>query len=147
AANHFCIGFDVASNTVYDIPVWIGIDFHGAFDCRVHDNKVYNCRHGICLQGSSNAAGDFAGGKNSSTDNRVTIARMNGEATTVTAVPRLGISVNGGKAVRHRSISVRNNTIDGYGDSKNTSFSIQHTFTTDVDISNNRVLNWKGYGC
>jgi hypothetical protein len=72
---------------------------------------------------------------------------MNGDPTTVTAVPRLGISLNGGAHVRHRAVSVHNNTIDGFGDNQHTSFSLQHTYTSGVDISGNRVTDWRGYGC
>jgi parallel beta-helix repeat protein len=146
-AHPFCSDFDVGFNVVHDIPLWVGIDFHGAYECRAHDNKVYNCRHGILIQGSSGMAVDFAGEHNSIIGNSITTQRMNGEPTTISEVTRLGISINGGKVVPHRSISVRENVIDGYGDSKNTSFSLQHTYTTDVDISNNRITNWSGYGC
>lgn len=147
ARNHFCIAFEIARNTVHNIPVWVGIDCHGAYDCNAHDNRVFNCRHGLLIQGSSDTAKDFAGDHNSITNNSVTTRRMNGDPTTVTAIPRLGISIDGGKRVRHRYVTVRDNTIDGFGDSKHTSFSIQHTYTSDVEISNNRVLNWRGYGC
>lgn len=147
AANPFCINFLVAHNVVHDVPLWAGIAFHGAFDCRAHSNQVYNCRHGLVLQGSSGAAVDFAGENNSVVDNAVTTGQMNGGPTTVTAVPRLGISVNGGKLVHHRAISVKNNLIDGYGDSQHTSFSLQHTFTSNVEIAGNRVTRWRGYGC
>ena len=124
-----------------------GIDFHGAYDCRAQSNQVYNCRHGLLLQGSSGAGVDFAGENNSVVGNAVTTARINGGPTTVTAVPRLGISVNGGKLVHNRAVSVRNNSIDGYGDSQHTSFSLQHTFTSDVEIGSNEVTRWRGYGC
>ena len=147
AANPFCTGFEVANNTVHDVPLWSGIDFHGAYECQAHDNKVYNCRNGLLLQGSSGAGANFAGEHNSVIDNTVTTSQMNGEPTTVTSVVRLGISVNGGKLVHHRTIVVRGNTIDGYGDSHSTSFSLQHTNTSDVEISNNRVTNWRGPGC
>jgi parallel beta-helix repeat protein len=147
AANPFCTGFEVAGNTVYDIPLWSGIDFHGAYECQAHNNSVYNCRNGILLQGSSGAGVDFAGERNSVTSNTVTTSQKNGSPTSITSVVRLGISVNGGKRVRHRSIVVHDNTIDGYGDIHSTSFSLQHTYTSDVEISNNRVTNWRGYGC
>jgi hypothetical protein len=147
AANPFCTGFEIAGNTVFDIPLWAGIDFHGAYECLAHNNSVYNCRHGILLQGGSNAAVEFAGEHNSVTSNVVTTSRQNGDPTTISAPNRLGISVNGGKRVHHRSIVVRDNSIDGYGDSKNQSCSLQHTFTSDVEISNNRVTNWRGYAC
>jgi hypothetical protein len=147
AVNPFCIGFEVAGNTVYDIPLWAGIDFHGAYDCQAHNNNVYNCRHGMLLQGSSNAGADFAGENNSVTGNNVTTRRMNGEPTTITETTRLGISVNGGKRVRHRAIAVRDNSVDGYGDSHNTSSSIQHTNTAALEIVNNRITNWRGYAC
>jgi len=62
-------------------------------------------------------------------------------------VPRLGISINGGARVRHRAVTVRGNTIDGFGDNQHTSFSLQHTYTSAVDISANRVSDWRGYGC
>jgi len=147
ATNPFCTGFEIAGNTVADIPLWAGIDFHGAYECQAHNNNVYNCRHGILLQGGSNAAVDFAGEHNSVTGNTVTTSRMNGDPTTISAPNRLGISVNGGKRVHHRSIVVRDNTIDGYGDSHNLSCSLQHTFTSDVELSKNRVTNWRGYAC
>jgi parallel beta-helix repeat protein len=147
AANRFCIDFEVAHNTVQDIPLWAGIDFHGAYDCRAHDNQVYNCRHGMMLQGSSGNAVDFAGENNSVESNSVTTRRLNGEPTTVTALSRLGISVNGGKIVHNRAISIKNNAIDGYGDARHTSFSLQHTFTSNLEISRNQVTNWQGYGC
>ena len=147
AANPFCVAFEVAGNTVLDIPLWAGIDFHGAYDCQVHKNSVYNCRHAILLQGSSNAGADFAGENNAVVDNVVTSSRQNGEPTTITETTRLGISINGGKRVRHRSITVRDNTIDGYGDPHNTSSSVQHTNTAHVEIIGNRISNWRGYAC
>ncbi len=146
-ANPFCTAFEIGGNTVFDIPLWAGIDFHGAYECQAHNNKVYNCRHGLLLQGGSNAAVDFAGEHNSVTGNTLTTSRMNGDPTTITEAMRLGISVNGGKRVRHRSIVVRDNSVDGYGDSHNTSCSIQHTNTSDAEIANNRITNWSGYGC
>jgi hypothetical protein len=146
-ANPFCSEFDVAFNTVYDIPLWVGVDFHGAYDCRARNNSVFNCRHGVTMQGSSGDAVGFGGENNEAVSNAVTTRRMNGEPTTVTAVPRLGISINGGAQVRHRAVTVRDNTIDGYGDSRNTSFSLQHTYTSAVEISANRISDWRGYGC
>jgi parallel beta-helix repeat protein len=147
AKNPYCTGFTISGNTVFDIPLWAGIDHHGAYDCNTRGNKVYNCRHGILLQGGSNAAVDFGGEHNSVTGNSVTTSRMNGGPTTITETMRLGISVNGGKIVPHRTIVVSDNTIDGYGDSQNTSPSIQHTYTTGLEVSNNRITNWRGYGC
>jgi len=147
AANPFCTDFDVAFNTVHDIPVWVGVDFHGAYDCHARGNRVFNCRHGVLLQGSSGDATGFGGENNEVINNAATTRQMNGEPTTVTAVPRLGISVNGGERVRHRAVVVRANTIDGFGDSHNTSFSLQHSYTSAVEISGNRVTDWRGYGC
>jgi len=143
----FCSDFDVAYNTVQDIPLWVGVDFHGAFDCHARNNSVFNCRHGVLLQGSSGDAQGFGGENNEVVGNAVTTRRMNGDPTTVTAVPRLGISINGGARVRHRAVTVRGNTIDGFGDSVHTSFSLQHTNTSAVDISANRVSDWRGYCC
>jgi hypothetical protein len=147
AAHPFCTDFDVAFNTVYDIPVWVGVDFHGAYDCHARSNRVFNCRHGVLVQGSSGDATGFGGENNEVINNSVTTRRMNGEPTTVTAVPRLGISVNGGEHVRHHAVSVHANTIDGFGDSHGTSFSLQHSYTSAVEISGNRVTDWHGYGC
>ncbi len=146
-ANPFCTDFDVAFNTVHDIPLWVGVDFHGAYDCHARSNRVFNCRHGVLLQGSSGEGVGFGGENNEVINNAVTTRQMNGEPTTVSAVPRLGISVNGGAQVRHRSVSVRANTIDGFGDSRNTSFSLQHSYTSAVEVSGNRVTDWRGYGC
>jgi hypothetical protein len=146
-ANPFCTDFDVAFNTVYDIPLWVGVDFHGAYDCHARNNRVFNCCHGVLLQGSSGDATGFGGENNEVINNAVTTRQMNGEPTTVTRVTRLGISVNAGDHVRHRAVSVRANTIDGFGDSHGTSFSLQHSYTSGVEISGNRVTDWRGYGC
>lgn len=147
AANPFCSDFDVAYNTVYDIPVWIGVDFHGAYDCHARNNSVFNCRHGVMLEGSSGDAVEFGGENNEVISNTMTTRRRNGEPTTVTAISRVGIGVNGGARVHHRAVTVRGNTIDGFGDSKHTSFSLEHSYTTGIDISSNRVTDWRGYGC
>lgn len=147
AANPFCSDFVIEQNTVQDIPLWTGIDFHGAYDCRVEANKVYNCRNGILVQGSSGPAVEFAGSNNTVVGNMVTTGRSDGGPTTITEITRLGISVNGGRLVHHRSISVIDNSIEGYGDSRHTSFSLQHTYTSDVSIRGNRVTAWSGYGC
>jgi hypothetical protein len=146
-ANPFSIGMLVEGNTVYDIPLWAGIDFHGAWDCTANANHVYNCRNALMMQGSSRDGVDYSGENNKVTNNSVTTRRLHGEPTTITEVTRLGISVNGGHKIRHRAVVVQNNTIDGYGDTKNTSFALQHSNTTGVDISGNRLTNWLGYGC
>ena len=145
--NPFCSDFDVAFNTVHDIPLWVGVDFHGAYDCRARNNSVFNCCHGVLLQGSSGDAQPFGGENNEVINNAVTTRQMNGAPTTVTSVPRLGISINGGARVPHRSVTVRGNTIDGFGDNRHTSFALQHTYASAVDISANRVSDWRGYGC
>jgi len=145
--NPFCTGIEVAHNVVEDVPLWCGIDFHGAYECHAHNNEVYNCRNGLTLQGSSGMATGFAGENNSAEDNTVTINRKSGEPSTITSDIRLGVSVNGGKVLRHRSIIVKNNTIDGYGDAKHTSFALQHTYTENAEISSNHLTRWRGYGC
>ena len=145
--NAFCRNISIADNVVEDIPVWSGIDFHGAYDCEAVRNEVYNCRNGVLLQGSSGDAVKFGGANNRVADNRVTIRRRDGGPTTITLVPRLGISVNGGSVVPHRAVTVENNRIDGYGDSQHTSFALQHTYTSGVMIRGNRLDNWHGYGC
>jgi hypothetical protein len=146
-ANPFCTNMLVEGNTAYDNPLWAGVDFHGAWDCTARANHVYNCRHGLTMQGSSGDAIDYGGANNTVVDNSVTTRRLNGDPTQVTAVPRLGISVNGGHRHRQDRVVVANNSIDGYGDSAHTSFALQHTNTTNVEISGNKVTNWKGYGC
>jgi parallel beta-helix repeat protein len=134
-------------NTVFDNPLWTGIDFHGAWNCSAHDNHVYNCRNGLLLQGSSGDGVDYSGANNSVTNNLVTTLRLNGGPSTITSVTRLGISVNGGHKIRHRSVVVRSNTIDGYGDTRYSSFALQHTNNTGVEISANKITNWRGYCC
>jgi hypothetical protein len=99
------------------------------------------------MQGSSGDAIDYSGANNTVIGNSVTTRRLNGDPTTVTAVPRLGISINGGHKHRHERVVVQNNSIDGYGDSAHTSFALQHTNTTGVDVSGNKLSNWKGWGC
>jgi Right handed beta helix region len=146
-ANPFCSNMLVEGNTVYDNPLWSGIDFHGAWDCTARANHVYNCRHGLLMQGSSGDAIDFSGANNTVVDNSVTTRRLNGDPTTITIPTRLGISVNGGHRHRHEHIVVANNKIDGYGDSAHGSFALQHTNTTGVEIAGNKLTNWKGWGC
>jgi hypothetical protein len=147
AANPFCTDFDVAFNTVYDIPVWIGVDFHGAYDCHARNNSVFNCRHGVMLEGSSGDAVGFGGENNEVVSNAMTTRRRNGEPTTVAAISRVGIGVNGGVRVHHRGVTVRGNTIDGFGDSNHTSFALEHSYTSGIDISSNRLSDWRGYAC
>jgi parallel beta-helix repeat protein len=146
-ANPFCSNMLVEGNTAYDNPLWTGIDFHGAWDCTARGNHVYNCRHGVLMQGSSGDGIDYSGSANTVIGNSVTTKRLNGDPTQVTQPTRLGISVNGGHRHRHEHIVVQNNAIDGYGDSAHGSFALQHTNTTGVEISGNKVSNWKGYGC
>jgi hypothetical protein len=146
-ANPFCTNMLVEGNTAYDNPLWTGVDFHGAWDCTARANHVYNCRHGVTVGGGSGDAIDYSGANNTVVDNSVTTRRLNGDPTTVTAVPRLGISVNGGHRHRQEHLIVANNSIDGYGDSVHSSYALQHTNTTGVEITNNKLTNWRGWAC
>lgn len=145
--NHFCIGVDVGHNFIHDIPLWLGIDFHGAFDCDVHDNRVYNCW--TAIQVASAGGTLYAGENNSVVNNVCDIAQYNGSATTVVNPAPMGITVNGGAAGAgqyHVGVRVIGNEIVGYGNPSGNSYSIQASFTDSAVIADNIIRNWAGYG-
>jgi hypothetical protein len=113
--NPFCIDVDVGFNEVRDVPLWTGIDFHGAYDSLVHHNRTYNCHRGIQVSSSSNAGLNYAGENNAIVDNVVYGPQINGNATTDLAGFQAGIVVNGGSVLTHRGITVRGNHIYAVG--------------------------------
>jgi hypothetical protein len=115
ATNPFCIDVDVGYNEVRDVPLWNGIDSHGAYDTQYHHNRVYNCHRGLQLSGSSNAGGNYAGENNYVTDNVVYGFQINGNPTTDVSGFQAGLVVNGGSVTQHRSVVVRNNSFFGLG--------------------------------
>lgn len=145
ALNPFCTDFDVSYNEVYDIPLWEGVDAHGAYETHFHHNKIYNCANPISLAGSSGAAANYAGWNNSVTDNVCTTLRRDGTASTISVTPRTGIGVSGGSTVPHQNVFVARNTVDGYGDNVVSSHSIQAKQCLRANITKNTITNWKGY--
>jgi hypothetical protein len=143
-ANHFPIGIDVGHNYVHDIPLWIGIDFHGAFDCDVHDNRVNNCWTAIQVASGN----DYGGENNIIRDNVCNINTADGGATTVVNTAPMGITINGGGTSRHVNCRVEGNVILGYGNSLSppTAYSIQASFVEKAIISGNTFGSWQGYG-
>lgn len=146
AVNPFCIDVDVSFNTVYDIPLWTGIDAHGAYDCTFSFNKVYNCRRGIQVASSSGAAVNYAGEGNEISFNTITSRKRDGSATTVAGGLIDGITVNGGSTVMHRGVRVVGNDIEGCGDTTNASASMSFARVREAVILCNTIRNWAGVG-
>lgn len=143
-ANPFCIDCDISFNTVYDIPVWRGIDFHGGYECRANHNAVYNCKWPIGLSASSGGAAAYAGENNQVNHNFITSKRRDGSATTVGTLDSLAIVLNGGSTVRHTNIECIGNTIDGYGlSTASGSGSIEATLVRNATVRDNKIRNWQ----
>jgi hypothetical protein len=146
AANPFCIDFKVHHFTSYDIPLWVGADAHGGYECEIHDFSIYNCRHGAHMASGSGSALNYGGENCKIHSGTITTKKRDGTATSVAAVDRLGVVINGGATVAGRNAQVYGLTIDGYGDSSNTSASITTSFTNNASIRDITLTNWKGYG-
>jgi len=144
AVNPFCNAWDVSANVVHDIPLWTGVDAHGGYELTIHDNAVYNCRHGILCGGGSGDASNYGGENKCVRENFVTTKRRDGSATTVSAVDRYGIIVSGGTTVRSVGCAVLGNTIEGYGDAVVSSYPIEATFADAVEIRGNVIRDWRG---
>lgn len=143
AANPFCIDGHADFNTVYDVPSWRGVDFHGGFECTANFNHIYNTKYPIGLCSGSGSAAGYAGENNQVIGNTMTSKRVDGSATTVASLDGVAIVLNGGATVKHTSIVCFGNTIDGYGLNSAESFSISATNTRGAYIAGNRFTNWQ----
>ena len=145
AANPFCSDWIIEGCTVYDVPLWRGLDAHGGFAVHFRNNEIYNCALPIGLCSSSGDAINYAGADNSVVGNRITRRRRDGSPTQVNA--NVGaIIVNGGSTARHRRVTVIDNEVDGYGESGHRWHSIAAVYCTDALIVGNRIGDWAGYG-
>lgn len=144
AVNPFCNDWDISANVVHDVVLWTGIDAHGGYELTVHDNAVYNCRHGILLGGGSGDAANYGGEAKCVRDNFITTRKRDGTATGVTATDRYGIIVNGGTTVRSRDCHVLANVVEGYGDAVVSSYPIEATFVDAAQIRGNVIRDWRG---
>jgi hypothetical protein len=145
ATNPFCISGDCSGNTVLNVSVWEGIDAHGGYGINFHDNKVYNCAIGVALAGGSGAAAGYSGEDNIIADCEVYLNQIDGTATTVATVG-IGIEMKGGTTVLHNKVSCTGNTVDGYGNTTVSSYSIEMSNCTNFVCSGNKINNWEGYG-
>ena len=145
-ANPFCIDFKVHDFTVYDVPLWTGADGHGGHEVEFYNFHVYNCRGGAHLASGSGDALNYGGDNTKIYNFHITTKRRDGSATTISAVDRNGIVLNGGTSRSAVSAMCFNGTVDGYGDAINSSHVIQALWCDDVKIHDITMTNWKGYG-
>jgi len=159
--HHFCIGITVRDNFIHDISPWVGIDFHGAFDCVIESNQVYNCWTGVQIGSAAGAGmteGQGYGAENCIVAfNQVNTQQYDGTPGTQTAPETYGITVNGGVtsdvvagATGERATGMRiiGNVINGCGNTASppTGFSIQASYLENPIIQGNLIRNWMGYG-
>lgn len=145
-ANPFCNDFEIAGNTVYDIPLWTGIDGHGGYEIRVHHNQVNNCYIPIQITKSSGGAILYAGENNSVTDNIVSSLKRDGSATTVASFDAYAINVSGGSTVLHSNPRASGNTIIGYGLNSVAGGSMLCQHARNAIIKNNIITTWQRHG-
>jgi len=147
ALNPFCQDWDILANFVEEVPVWVGIDAHGAYGVRASNNNVYNCKGGIHIAGSSGDAAGYAGWDNEVTYNLVDSRKSTGLAGTS---PNLGLGINvaGGATLYGRRLWVVGNTVYGYGIVSNSGGtpSISAEATVGAVVSGNVVESWGGVG-
>lgn len=145
AAHPFCSDWVVDECTIYDVPIWRGLDAHGAYETHFINNKIFNCGLPIGLSASSGDAAAYAGWDNSVTGNVIDARKRDGTATTTTA-QRGAIIINGGTTVRHKRVSCKGNKIYGYGLTTNAWENISASYVEDATITENQLDNWEGNG-
>lgn len=145
AVNPFCWDWVVEGCTVYDIPLWTGLDAHGCYETHFVDNNIFNCGIGINQSSQSGAGFQYAGWDNSVVGNVVDMRRRDGTATTTTT-QKAGIIVNGGSIVRNLRPTVARNKVYGAGVAPSTWNSIEATLTQDAIIVDNQIESWTGFG-
>lgn len=145
AAHPFCSDWVVDGCTIYDVPIWRGLDAHGAYETHFINNKIFNCGLPIGLSASSGDAAAYAGWDNSVTGNVIDARKRDGTATTTTA-QRGAIIINGGTTVRHKRVSCKGNKIYGYGLTTNAWENISASYVEDATITENQLDNWEGNG-
>lgn len=133
----------VTHNIVEDCP-WQGIDVHGTNQYDVSYNKVFACRWGISVTGSSGDATDYAGAENNCSFNLVD-ARTRSGALSGREWTGFGVNVQGGSIVTQRRTKCVGNTILFYGIISNSNHaSIQVTYATGAIVQGNIIDFWKG---
>jgi hypothetical protein len=133
----------VTHNVVEDTP-WQGIDVHGAYYYDVSYNKVFACRWGISVTGSSGDATGYAGAENSCSFNLVD-ARTRAGDTSGREWTGFGVNVQGGANETQRRVKCIGNTILFHGVVSNSNHAaIQATRATGVIIQGNIIDYWKG---
>lgn len=143
AANPFCIDGHIDNNTIYDVPSWRAVDFHGGFECSANFNRIYNTKYPIGMCSSSGAASAYAGENNEVIGNTITSKRVDGSATTVASLDGVAIVLNGGTTVQHYNVQCVGNTIDGYGLNSTLSHSISASNVRAAHIAHNTFANWQ----
>lgn len=145
ALNPFCWDVVISDNWIEDIA-WIGIDFHGAYDSVVSNNRVYNTNQGIAVSSSSGAATNYAGWNNQVSNNLIDSRTSLGAVGTGKNLD-FGINLNGGVTVQQSNVVCTGNIIYGHGILGNAnSGSIQASFTKNAIIANNIIQAWGGNG-
>ena len=143
-ANPFCIDCDISFNTIYDIPVWRGVDFHGGYECRANHNNIYNTKWPIGVGAGSGAAANYAGENMQACYNYITAKRRDGSASTVADFESIAIVLNGGSVVQNKNVQCVGNIIDGYGLSTAAgAHCIEATYVRNATIRDNKFLNWQ----
>lgn len=115
ATNPFCWDWVVENNTVYDVPLWAGLDAHGGYELKFANNRIYNCRHPLSIASGSGDAANYAGDNNQIIGNYATDHKLNGSPTSI-ATPGYAIVVSGGSTTKHSGVIVADNILDGFGD-------------------------------
>lgn len=148
AVNPYCSGCTIRNSTVYNVPLWEGIDMHGGFDCQVIGCRVYNCSVGIWVSHDSSTAFGLTGEGNAVIDCRVDGRQIDGSATTVAnggaagTGTQVGISMSGLSTTQYqKNCTVRGNTISQCGDRNAgvTSNAILVNWASNADVSGNKI--------
>jgi len=145
AESPFCSDCKVDNNKVWDID-WEGIDFHGAYNCIVTNNQVFNTRKGIAVTGSSGAAEDYAGYNNVVADNVVDGRNPDG-TTSGRENLDYGITIQGADVVTQENVTCRGNVISFKGVASNSNIgSISAQKLDGGTIADNVIDRWMGLG-
>ncbi len=147
AINPFCQDWLITGGQVENIPLWVGIDGHGGYDIRVIVCRVYNCKHGIHIAGSSGDAAAYGGWDNLISGNLVDSRKSDG---TTGAAENAGTGINAtvssGPTVPGQRVWIVDNTVYGYGVPSNSGGTpaIGAENCNGVIVDGNIIENWGG---